>query len=280
MNKFQKIFFGMILCSIILIFSPSIAKAENTEDPNVLYQKGIEFGAIDPYETSKTSWEEQEKAYRGNYDNAIKEGILKDMSYEKWLELNNYGQFPKADPERFDTIVIPPDSNSRRKKRSPKPPIQSGDILITNATSYGGILGHAAIANGNEYILDMPGGRNGRPYKYNNRQSTASEWFNDYKSGWIHVYRLKNRSLASQVGRYADRHYYSTNGSATKNVHIDYDFSPSLYNMKTAYCSKLVYCAYWYGSGSLNVMQPRSGYVLPRQLISCFTGLYPPNKVN
>lgn len=71
MNKFQKIFFGMILSSVILIFSPNIIKAENIQDPNILYQKGIEFGAIDPSETSKTSWEEQEKAYRENYDNAI-----------------------------------------------------------------------------------------------------------------------------------------------------------------------------------------------------------------
>ncbi|MBC8632860.1 hypothetical protein H8697_14370 [[Eubacterium] tenue] len=278
MNKFQKMFLGMILSSVILIFSPNIVNAENIQDPNTLYQKGIEFGAIDPSEVSQEKWQEQEKSYRENYDTAIKEGILKDISYDKWLEANNYGQFPKMDPEIFDEMVIPP--ASRRQRRSAKPYIQSGDILITNATCPAGILGHAAIANGNEYVLDMPGPRNGRSLKDNNRQSTASEWFNDYKSGWIHVYRIKNRSLAKQVGRYADRHYYSTNGSATKNVHIDYDFSPHLYDMRSAYCSKLVYCAYWYGSGSLPVMQKRSGYIHPYKLIDCFTSSYKPGRIN
>ncbi|MCJ8343600.1 MAG: hypothetical protein MJH09_12285, partial [Cetobacterium sp.] len=236
----------------------------------------------DPSEVSIENWQEQEKNYRENYDTAIKEGILKDISYDKWLEVNNYGQFPKMDPEIFDEIVIPPDSqaNSRRKKRSVKPYIQSGDILITNATASSGILGHAAIANGNEYILDMPGPRNGRSLKDNNRQLTASAWFNDYRNGWIRVYRIKNRSVAKQVGRYADRHYYSTNGSATKNVHIDYKISSDLYNMKTAYCSKLVYCAYWYGSGSLPVMRKKSGIVDPYGLPLCFTSAYAPIGIN
>ncbi|CEK36584.1 hypothetical protein UMC2PCS14_00081 (plasmid) [[Clostridium] sordellii] len=322
MNKFYKKFLGMGLSLLFLMPSPIMANAENSQEVNInslqksnvensqeininnsqkpnvensqeinidnsqktnaLYQKGIAFGAIDPSEVSLENWQEQEKNYRENYDTAIKEGILKDISYDKWLERNNYGQFPKMDPEIFDEIVIPPDpqTNSRRKKRSVKPYIQSGDILITNATSSFGILGHAAIANGNEYILDMPGGRNGRPYNDNNRQSTASAWFNDYRNGWIRVFRIKNRSLAKQVGRYADRHYYSTNGSATKNVHIDYDMNADLYDMRKAYCSKLVYCAYWYGSGSLPVMRKKSGFIDPYGLLPCFTPAYAPGRVN
>ncbi|MDU3804285.1 hypothetical protein [Paraclostridium bifermentans] len=251
---------------------------DSSQNSNALYQKGIEFGAIDPSEVSLENWQEQEKNYRENYDTAIKEGILKDISYDKWLESNNYGQFPKMDPEIFDEMVIPP--ASRRQKRSVKPHIQSGDILITNATSASGIIGHAAIANGNEYILDMPGERNGRSKIDNNRQLTASAWFNDYKNGWIRVYRIKNRSVAQQVGRYADRHYYSTNGSAKKNVHINYKITTDLYNMRIAYCSKLVYCAYWYGSGSLPVMHKKSGIVDPYGLPLCFTSAYAPGAIN
>lgn len=251
---------------------------DSSQNSNALYQKGIEFGAIDPSEVSLENWQEQEKNYRENYDTAIKEGILKDISYDKWLESNNYGQFPKMDPEIFDEMVIPP--ASRRQKRSAKPYIQSGDILITNATSGSGILGHAAIANGNEYILDMPGSRNGRSKIDNNRQLTASAWFNDYKNGWIHVYRIKNTSLARQVGRYADRHYYSTNGSATKNVHINYEINSHLYDMRTAYCSKLVYCAYWYGSGSYPVLNKASGIVGPHFLRNWFTSKYWPSQIN
>jgi len=182
------------------------------------------------------------------------------------------------DPELFETIVIP--KASKRQKRSAKPSIQSGDILITNATSGSGILGHAAIANGNEYILDMPGGRNGRNTFDNNRQLRAWEWFNDYTDGDITVYRLRNTSVARQVGRYADRHYYSTNGSATKNVHINYDINLNLYDMSTAYCSKLVYCAYWYGSGSLPVLNKASGLIHPYYLRNWFRSDYWPYPIN
>ncbi|MEG1150440.1 MAG: hypothetical protein RSE17_04060 [Bacilli bacterium] len=114
----------------------------------------------------------------------------------------------------------------------------------------------------------------------NNRQSSASTWLNYYKKGWIKIYRLKNRDLARQVGRYADRHYYSTNESATKNVHIPYRLSSHLYDMSTAYCSKLVYCAYWYGSGNLSVLKRTSGYVTPKGLIDYFTSAYTPSHIN
>ena len=88
---------------------------ENLQKTNALYKKGIEFGAIDPSEVSKEDWQKQEKDYRENYDTAIKEGILQDITYEQWLEENNYGQFPKADPEIFDEFIIPPQSQENKK---------------------------------------------------------------------------------------------------------------------------------------------------------------------
>lgn len=88
---------------------------ENLQKTNALYKKGIEFGAIDPSEVSKEDWQKQEKDYRENYDTAIKEGILQDITYEQWLEENNYGQFPKADPEIFDEFIIPPKSQEDKK---------------------------------------------------------------------------------------------------------------------------------------------------------------------
>ncbi|CEO05613.1 Uncharacterised protein [[Clostridium] sordellii] len=88
---------------------------ENLQKTNALYKKGIEFGAIDPSEVSKEDWQKQEKDYRENYDTAIKEGILQDITYEQWLEANNYGQFPKVDPEIFDEFIIPPQSQENKK---------------------------------------------------------------------------------------------------------------------------------------------------------------------
>lgn len=87
-----------------------MVNAENVQDSNVLYQKWIDFWAIDPSEVSKEDWKKQEISYRENYDTAIKEGILKDISYDKWLEANNYEQFSKVNLQIFDEIVIPPDS--------------------------------------------------------------------------------------------------------------------------------------------------------------------------
>ena len=320
MNKFYKKFLGMGLSLLFLMPSPIMANAENSQEvninslqktnvensqeininnsqkpnvensqeinidnsqkPNALYKKGIAFGAIDPSEVSEANWEKQEKDYKENYRISVERGIITGLSYEQWLEANNYGQFPKLNSELFDEIVIPPSSGRQKRSAGNNVEILSGDILVTNATSAWGVLGHAAIANGNGYILDMPGERKGRSAHDNNRQSTAREWFNDYRDGWKHVFRLKNRSVARQVGRYADRHYYSTNGSATKNVHIDYKISPDLYNMRTAYCSKLVFCAYWYGSGSLPVMKPVRGFVSPRDLVNCFTESYKPVRIN
>ncbi len=118
MNKFHRklllIILGLLLLIGLLIIvnvkNSQEVKDENSQKANILYQKGIDFGAIDPAEVSKKDWEEQEKMYRENYDTAIREGILKDISYEKWLEDNNYGQFPKVDPEIFDEFIIPPAS--------------------------------------------------------------------------------------------------------------------------------------------------------------------------
>ncbi|MEG1150439.1 MAG: hypothetical protein RSE17_04055 [Bacilli bacterium] len=131
MNKFHKKILGMVLSLLFLMPLPIMANEENSQevnidslqksnvensqeikstdietsevgkenvqDPNVLYQKGVESGAIDTSEVSQENWQEQEKDLRENYNIAIEQGILKDISYDKWLELNNYGQFPKMD---------------------------------------------------------------------------------------------------------------------------------------------------------------------------------------
>lgn len=36
--------------------------------------------------------------------------------------------------------------------------LQKGDILVTNATSSAGVLGYAAVMNGSNHVLHMPGG--------------------------------------------------------------------------------------------------------------------------
>ncbi|MDU6114734.1 MAG: hypothetical protein E6649_09955 [Paeniclostridium sordellii] len=139
MNKSHKKILGVVLSLLLLIALLIIINAKNPKQVNInnsqktdvknsqeitdenlqktndLYQKGIEFGAIDPSEVSKGDWQKQEKDYRENYDTAIKEGILQDITYEQWLEENNYGQFPKADSEIFDEFIIPPQYQEDKK---------------------------------------------------------------------------------------------------------------------------------------------------------------------
>ncbi|WP_163651902.1 YiiX/YebB-like N1pC/P60 family cysteine hydrolase [Listeria sp. PSOL-1] len=149
--------------------------------------------------------------------------------------------------------------------------------MITNNTSSKGITGHAAIANSDNYILDMPGtGR--RPAKSNNRQSTVSSWLKEYDNSgkYVKVYRLKDQDMAKRVARYADRNYYSTTGSATKNIQLDYGIDYHLYQKSPSYCSKLVYQAYYFGSGAAKVVYPKNGFVAPYFLIGTFTANYKP----
>lgn len=162
------------------------------------------------------------------------------FTFDDWLKANNYGQAPVAPTATIINKGLQPNSIVGGFT------LKAGDIFITNSTedgSSGIYFGHAGIANGDGHILDMPGGKNTSD---NNRQSTMSDWIKQYSvpGKWIKVYRLKDSNLASQVAKYADTHYYSSNGTATKNIHIDYELTPHLYVTSPSYCSKLVYDAY------------------------------------
>ncbi|MBA3924811.1 YiiX/YebB-like N1pC/P60 family cysteine hydrolase [Listeria rustica] len=140
-----------------------------------------------------------------------------------------------------------------------------------------GVVGHAAIANSDNYILDMPG-TSKESKKTNNRQLPVREWMSQYKHGMIRVYRLKNQTLAKKIATYADRNYYSTTGSSQKNINIPYAFNYHLYEKppKSSYCSKMFFQAYYYGSGSAAVMKPTSGFLAPFHLIGKINKSYAP----
>lgn len=103
--------------------------------------------------------------------------------------------------------------------------VKKGDILITNGTSSSGLLGHAAIANGNEYILDIPGKGE------TTRQLTTAKWMKEYDGkGWVKVYRLKNSSVANDAANWADKNYYSTKGTSKQNIFPKYGMTGSRYS--------------------------------------------------
>lgn len=261
--------FGLTLFDYSKSFADTNSGSDSESiDYHQLYQEGISAGIIDSENLSYKDWtKENKEEFMPVYQEGIDHDVFENsLSYGEWIKLNNYGQAPsgaeKQQP-KFSTKVVLHGGGGGYD-------IRAGDILITNSTSSAGILGHAAIANGDYHILDMPGGSAG------NRQLTTSKWVDKYSDNgkWIKVYRLDNQTLARQVASYADTHYYSTTGSSTQNVFLDYGLTPHLYSFNPTYCSKLVFDAYYYGSGSKPVMKAPSGYVLPYGLISEFTSAY------
>lgn len=168
------------LFSIVLMFLPNLAKAEEIPDYQKLYNQGVEEGIIKTETTSFEEWKkENEEDFYPNYKETITtEGHLPNEfnSYETWLKMNHYGVPPEGDIGEFEEVT--PSSGLRATWGGLA--IKSGDIFMTNNTSSKGIVGHLAIANSDNYILDMPG-PNWNPVSDNNRQLTVATWLNTYK---------------------------------------------------------------------------------------------------
>ncbi|MDA2880028.1 hypothetical protein PEG74_03305, partial [Lactococcus cremoris] len=128
---------------------------------------------------------------------------------------------------------------------------------------------------------EMPGGPNWFwGISDNNRQLPKRQWITNHIKEWTSVYRIRNTGLARQVARYADTHFYNTYGGATKNIHINYLVRSNLKVTNPNYCSKLVWQAYYFGSGNLPVMYGISDSVVaPTGLPALFTPAYAPYQV-
>lgn len=113
------------------------------------------------------------------------EVIDTNISYDLWIQFieNNNKLEQELDLNKnFKNIY----SGELRTLSTVK--IESGDVIITNATSSFGLTGHAAIAIDSDEILDIPGP------KKSVRTQTVNQFKNEYKNGWIKVYRPKDSS--------------------------------------------------------------------------------------
>lgn len=156
------------------------------------------------------TWTEENKnQYEQVYQDGLKDSIYnKSMSYEEWIKFNNYGQ-PLVVNGEWEEVPQKPMVKGVYKGYT----VKKGDILITNGTSSSGLLGHAAIANGNEYILDIPG--KGETTK----QWTTAKRMKEYDGKeWVKVYHLKNSSVANDAANWADKNYFSTKGTSKQNI--------------------------------------------------------------
>jgi len=256
----------MILTIAMSLIPITNSYAETSIDYESIYNQGVEENYINPENLALEDWLIENVEYKKIYNDGIAGGVLEsNFSYNEWIKANCYGQPPIIDSEIYEEVKILTRAYVDGFNIIP------GDILITNGTSSAGIVGHAAIATGYNHILHIPG-----PGK-TTEQLTAQQFVDWYrKKGWVKVYRIKDKFLANNAARWADRNYYSSTGSATQNIKPTYKITHELYSKNPTYCSKIVFQAYWYGTGSAPVMKAASGFMPPYALIECFNTAYKP----
>ncbi|EHK4067248.1 hypothetical protein JMY23_002371 [Listeria monocytogenes] len=267
---------GMIVALLVLSgmwFAPVIGQAQATAtvDYEALYDQGVAEGIIPSADVSLETWvEANENEYKQVYQDGLRDDVYDaSMTYEEWIKLNNYGQPPVVD-ENWEEVPQNPMVRGVYKGYT----VKKGDILITNGTSSSGLLGHAAIANGNEYILDIPGKGE------TTRQLRTSVWMDSYdKYGWVKVYRLKDSSVANAAAVWADKNYYSTKGTSKQDIFPKYGLTGSRYAKNPTYCSKIVLQAFYFGTGSKPVVQVFPSLVTVYELPNYFSKAYKPQQV-
>lgn len=139
----------------------------------------------------------------------------------------------------------------------------TGDILVTNDTVKGtGIAGHTGIMVSPGKVLHIPGP------KQKVKIISISEWNNRYNK--TNVLRVKNQSVAVEAARWAKNNYKDGSNPG-------YSLKGSLYSKSPTYCSKIVWQAFYYGSGSKKVMRvPVDRKVLPYAMSKYFYPAYKP----
>ncbi|MBC1400498.1 hypothetical protein [Listeria booriae] len=260
-------YFAIVVCMLV---APLNVNAKGEANYQKIYEQGVSEGKINTANVSLEQWiDVNENEYYPVYEDGLKEKVY-DISttYAEWIKMNNYGQPPVAD----EFVEEVPQSLLKGVYKGYT--VKKGDILISNGTSSAGVLGHAAIANGNDYILDIPGPGT------TTRQLTTVKWMTIYDSkGWVKVYRVKDSSIANAAANWADRNYYSSTGTKKQDKWPSYNVTGSRYSKDPTYCSKIVIQAFYFGTGSKPVIRVFPSLALPYDLPSYFNGAYSPQFV-
>lgn len=281
-RKIKRSIFSVLL-GLLLVFGVK-AYASETTDVSTIYDDAVKENIIDPALYPKSNWLDDEKKYmRPNYD-FFKSNILDSVSYNEWLEMNNYGVMSDT-----KLPLLQNKNSNRRQARSAQDNInkfckdaKAGDILIVSGNFPTGVIGHAAIMNSDNTVLEMSGGKGQeKGIPDNNHQYSKRTWIKNHIKDWTSIYRISDSKLAKKVARYVDTHYFSSKGTATKDIHIDYKIDSLLKNKNPNYCSKLVYQAFYYGTGDLPVMKPTIpwGVIPPANLPTTFSNSYKPTYI-
>ncbi|MBC2171079.1 hypothetical protein [Listeria booriae] len=252
------------------------------EDIATIYKQAIDAKILTKERYTYSSWIALEKSFLWpNYTQVKKEGLIdQTTTYKAWLQNNNYGAIADFDNGNFKMLLQ--GSATAANKSKFVNTIQKGDFVVVSDVRepWAPFIGHAAIATTDNWILDMPGYKDGTYTKEdNNRQLKKGDWFNKYQNAWTTVYRVKtSKQVRNNIADWADWRYWSSNHGLTKNRHVKYDMKTVLKgSYDKAYCSKLVWQALYYGSGDLPLVIARpttftvAPYFLPGEMNTAYT---------
>lgn len=140
--------------------------------------------------------------------------------------------------------------------------LEPGDILISNASMYSGIPGHAALAVSDDTVLHIT-----NPSSPTTRLSFdqfVSQFTKDGK--WIKIYRSKYPGAGQKAADWANRNYKG-------NQHF-YRIDTNLSSTRWTYCSKIIFQAYKYGVSHESIYAPGSHIISPYALPSLSSSAY------
>lgn len=284
MKKFMLtilILLGMIALHPLFSSAASISNED-------IYELGVEQKIINPFTYPYKKWNKEiAQLLYANYEQ-LKKTMSNEISfsYADFVKQNNFGIIAGTDDSitsagKSDNLTRTASSNSNINKFVNT--IKAGDIIYTTEYTLSGFIGHAAMASSNNWIVEMPGGKN---YKKgipdNNNQCTTKQYITKHIKQWNYVYRLKDQTLAKKVAKYADHTFYSSKGTTKKDRHIKYYIDSHAKRLNPSYCSKLVYYSYYYGSGNLPVMIPMASITIPippANVVGLFSSKYSPKYV-
>lgn len=227
-----------------------------------VYEDAVNEGIIDQRKYSFETFERDERnIFRDIYNEyqALKNTEM--MSYTEWLVMNNFGILPDTKLSLFEGKTV--ERNNTDNKSMFMATVKKGDILITKRSSRG-LIGHTAIMTTDYWVLEMPGGSgwaNGIPD--NNQQIGKDAWFDLHAADWTTVYRCPDRVAADWAAQWADHTYYSPTDGATKVKHITYKLTNDIVSINPSYNSKLVIHAYYFGTGSEQIVKELSAIKSP-----------------
>lgn len=175
-----------------------------------------------------------------NYEKLVDEGILQDVSYDVWVEVNSI-PFPEEGLEQINNLS--------------SVSLKAGDILVSNSTSSAGLTGHAGIALNSNQILHIRG------VGHKPEVVSKSKWIQDYgydgTGKHTRVYRHSSSTVASGAAAMGSMLY--------KDKNYEYGVTTSLYSVNPTYCSKIAWHAYnFYDPSTVNV--PFTNIVSPYDL--------------